>query len=52
MFNEKNITNALTQLMVWYAEDESAIMKPCGMEENSSCDIRFDDLYLHDCVWL
>ena len=48
MFNEKNITNALTQLMAWYAEDEPAIMEPCEIEEDSSCDIRFDDLYLHD----
>ena len=48
MFNEKNITNALTQLMTWYAEDEPAIMEPCEMEEDSSCDIRFDDLCLYD----
>ena len=47
MFNEKNITKALTQMMTWYAEDEPAIMEPCEMEEDSSCDIRFDNLYLH-----
>ena len=29
MFNEKNITNALTQLMTWYAEDEPAITMHC-----------------------
>lgn len=45
MFNEKNITKALTQLMALYAEDEPAIMEPGEMED---CGICFDALYLPD----
>lgn len=48
MFNEKNINHALTHLMTWYAQEEPEIMESCEPEDDQSCNICFDDLYLPD----